>query len=151
VKAFTREDYELHRLEEESLESVELTMQARSLKARLSPIVEILVACGTSLVLWYGARMVLGGALSAGDLIVFIWYMGKMYKPMQELSKMTDSFSKASVGYERIREILSIDGEVSSRRSARQARRFKGRIEFENVNFAYNRESVVLKDISFVA
>ena len=63
VKAFAREDYEQQRLEEESLESVEIALRARSLKAKLSPLVEIIVAVGTSLVLWFGARMVLAGAL----------------------------------------------------------------------------------------
>src|SRR5438067_10333137 len=80
VKAFAREDYEQRRLEEQSLEGVEIAMRARNLKARLSPIVEMIVAVGTCLVLWFGARMVLDGALSAGSLIVFIVYLGKMYK-----------------------------------------------------------------------
>ena len=77
VKAFAREEYEQHRLEEESLESVEIALRARGLKAKLSPLVEIIVAVGTSMVLWFGARMVLGGTLSAGTLIVFILYLGK--------------------------------------------------------------------------
>ena len=59
VKAFAREDYEQRRLEEESLESVEIALRARGLKAKLAPLVEIIVAVGTSLVLWFGARMVL--------------------------------------------------------------------------------------------
>ena len=61
------------------------------------------------MVLWFGARMVLAGALSPGSLVLFIWYLGKMYKPMQDLSKMTDAYSKAAVGYERIREVLDIE------------------------------------------
>ena len=72
VKAFAREDYEQRRLEEESLESVEIALRARGLKAKLSPLVEVIVAVGTSLVLWFGARMVLDGTLSAGSLVVFI-------------------------------------------------------------------------------
>src|SRR5271166_3543213 len=71
VKAFAREDYEQRRLEEESLENVEIALHARSLKARLTPLVEVIVAAGTCLVLWFGARMVLTGALSAGSLVVF--------------------------------------------------------------------------------
>ena len=98
VKAFAREDYEQRRLEEQSLESVEIALQARGLKAKLAPIVQIIVALGTAMVLWFGARMVLSGSLSAGSLIVFIVYLGKMYKPMQDLSKMTDAYSKASRG-----------------------------------------------------
>lgn len=149
VKAFAREEYEQRRLEEESLESVEMALQARSLKAKLSPLVEIIVAVGTSLVLWFGARMVLAGSLSAGSLIVFVLYLGKMYKPMQELSKMTDAYSKAAVGYERIREVLETDGEVKDRPGARPAPHFKGRIEFEKVNFSYEPDSPVLKNVSF--
>ena len=64
VKAFAREDYEERRLEEESLEGVEIALRARGLKAKLAPIVDIIVAIGTAMVLWFGARMVLNGTLS---------------------------------------------------------------------------------------
>jgi len=149
VKAFAREDYEQKRLEEESLESVELSLRARSLKAKLSPMVEIIVAMGTSLVLFFGAQMVLAGSLEPGSMIVFIWYLGKMYKPMQELSKMTDAYSKAAVGYERIREVLEIDNDLKDVPGARPAPRFKGQIEFENVTFSYEEEQPILKNVSF--
>jgi len=150
VKAFAREDYEEKRLEEESLESVEIALRARGLKAKLAPIVQIIVAIGTFLVFWFGARMVLNGALSAGSLVLFIWYLGKMYKPMQELSKMTDSYSKALVGYERIQEVLETDKEVKDLPKAKVAPRFKGKIEFENVSFSYSAESPMLEEISFI-
>ena len=149
VKAFAREDYEQRRLEEQSLEGVEMALRARSLKAKLSPLVEIIVACGTCLVLWFGARMVLAGSLREGSLIVFIWYLGKMYKPMQELSKMTDTFSKAAVGYERIKEVLETDGQVRDLPNARPAPRFKGRIEFQDLTFAYESQVPVLSKVSF--
>jgi subfamily B ATP-binding cassette protein MsbA len=64
VKAFAREDYEERRLEEESLEGVEIALRARGLKAKMAPIVDIIVAIGTAMVLWFGARMVLNGTLS---------------------------------------------------------------------------------------
>ena len=69
VRAFAREDYEQQRLEAQSLESVEVALRARSLKAKLTPIVEVIVAVGTCLVLWFGATMVLNGSLSAGSLV----------------------------------------------------------------------------------
>ncbi len=149
VKAFAREDYEQHRLEEQSLEGVEIALRARSLKARLAPLVEMIVATGTCLVLWFGARMVLEGTLSAGSLVVFIMYLGKMYKPMQDLSKMTDAYSKASVGYERIREILENDREVKDLPGAWPVGRLKGEIEFDKVTFGYEPDRPVLKDVSF--
>ena len=148
VQAFAREDYEQRRLESESLEGVELALEARSLKARLAPIVEVIVAAGTCLVLWFGARMVLGGTLSAGSLILFIMYLGKMYKPMQELSKMADAYSKAVVGYERVREVLDTEREVQDLPGARPAPPFQGKIEFERVAFCYDPKLPVLKDVS---
>ena len=94
--------------------------------------------------------MVLDGALSAGSLIVFIFYLGKMYKPMQDLSKMTDAYSKAAVGYERIREVLETD-----RRSEGSARRAgelptsRARSNSTMSTFSYTPDSPILKDVSF--
>jgi ATP-binding cassette subfamily B protein len=149
VRAYTREDYEQRRLEEESLEAVEIALRARSLKAKLVPLVEMIVALGTCLVLWFGARMVLDDSLSSGSLILFIWYLGKMYKPMQDLSKMTDAYSKAAIGYERIREVLDTDSEVKDLPGAWPAGRLRGEIEFEKVTFGYTPDRPVLKDVSF--
>lgn len=149
VKAFAREDYEQRRFEEQSLENVEMALWARGIKARLSPIVEVIVAAGTCLVLGYGARLVLNGTLTAGVLIVFLLYLGKMYKPIRELSKMTDTISKASVGYERIQEVMETESHVRDLPRARRAPHFKGKIEFDNVSFSYNPEQPILKDLSF--
>jgi ATP-binding cassette subfamily B protein len=149
VKALAREDYEQRRLEEESAESVQIALRARSLKARLSPLVGIIVAVGTALVLWFGGRLVLAGSLSAGSLIVFIWYLAKMYKPMQDFAKMTDSYSKAAVGYERIREIFDTEPKVLDLPTSRRAPRFRGDIEFDHVAFSYVPERPILKDINF--
>ena len=148
VKAFAREGYEQRRLEEESLEGVEIALRARSLKAKLVPLVDLIVAVGTCLVLWFGARMVLTGALLQGDLILFVWYLGKMYKPMQDLSKMTDSYSKASAGYERIVEVLETERSVKDLPGARPAPHFKGSIEFRNVDFSYDAESPILRNLN---
>jgi subfamily B ATP-binding cassette protein MsbA len=148
VKAFAREDYEQERFENESRASVEKALLARNIKAKLPPMVEIIVACGTCLVLWYGARLVLSGGLTSGELLVFLLYLGKMYKPMRELSKMTDTISKASVGWERIREVLENEMQVRDLPGAKRAPRFKGRIEFDHVSFSYNENEPVLKDLS---
>lgn len=149
VKAFAREDFEVHRLENESLEQVDIALRARSLKAKLTPMVDVIIAVGTCLVLWFGARLVLGGALSAGSLVVFFLYLSKMYKPVKELSKMTDDYSKAAVGYERLQEVLGTDNDVKDVRRAKQVRQLKGSIEFDHVSFSYTDGTPVLKDVSF--
>src|SRR6266568_1850118 len=147
VKAFAREDYEQKRFERESRDSVEKALRARNFKAKLPPLVEIIVACGTCLVLWYGARLVLSGALTSGELLVFLLYLGKMYKPMRELSKMTDTISKADVGWERIREVLENETQIRDLPGAKRAPRFKGKIEFDQVSFSYDGRQPVLADV----
>jgi ATP-binding cassette subfamily B protein len=149
VKAFAREDYEEERFESESLANVEAGLQARAVKAKLSPLVEVIVAVGTCLVLWYGARLAMAGELSAGVLIVFLLYLGKMYKPMRDLSKMTDTVSKAMVGRERIQEVLDIESQVRDAPGARPAPTFKGRIEFSQVGFSYGSGKQILENVSF--
>jgi subfamily B ATP-binding cassette protein MsbA len=149
VKAFAREDYEERRFERQSLENVEMALVARGIKMKLSPIVEIVVATGTCLVLGYGARLVLAGQLTAGALVVFLLYLGKMYKPMRDLSKMTDTISSAAVGFERVREVLETESGMRDQPGARRAGRFEGKIEFEKVSFGYKQDQLILKDMSF--
>jgi subfamily B ATP-binding cassette protein MsbA len=149
VKAFAREDYEQRRYEVESMESVGIALRARGLKAKLSPMVEMIVAGGTCIVLWFGARMVLDGSLSTGSLIVFVLYLGRMYKPMQELSKMTDTYTKAAVAWERIQEVLQTKRDIEDLPGAVPAPPFQGSIEFDHVAFRYGPGLPVLHDVSF--
>jgi len=148
VKAFGREDYEERRFEQQSLDSVEAALQARGMKMLLAPVVDVVVATGTCLMLAYGARMVMTNALTLGDLMVFLAYLKMMYKPMRELSKMSDTAWRAEVGFERVREILETESAVKQVRRARRARPFKGRIEFDKVSFGYVKDQLVLKDLS---
>ena len=148
VKAFAREGYEEERLAQRSLENVETALRARSLKAKLAPVVQVIVAVGTCLVLWYGTNLVLTGQITTGSLLVFLLYLGKMYKPMRDLSKMTDTMSKAAVGYERIHEVIETENDVRNLPGAKKAPDFKGEVEFEHVSFAYQNGYGTLNDVS---
>ena len=148
VKAFAGEEYEERRLDRESEESLEASLRARSVKARLSPIVDIIVAVGTFLVLFFGVRHVLSGRLSAGALIVFVLYLGKMYKPMKDLSKMADTLSRAFAALERIGELLRTESQVVDRPGATRAPALAGDIRFSRVEFGYTAGRPVLKDVT---
>ena len=148
VQAFAREDYEDRRFDSESRENVHAGLQARSIKAKLSPMVDVIVALGTCLVLAYGVHLVLSGVLSTGVLIVFLMYLKKTYKPIKDLSKMTNTLSKAAVSWERIQEVLGTDSAIRDRADAREAPPFKGHIEFDRVTFGYDSDVVILRDVS---
>jgi len=150
VQAFAGEKFEEARLDRESQQIVDLSLRARSLKARLGPQVDVLVAIGTCIVLWFGVRLVLGDRMTTGALLVFVLYLDKMYKPMKDLSKMSDTLSMAAVSFERVGELLSIESDVPERSDARPAPRFRGRIEFSHVAFGYHPDRLVLRDVNLV-
>src|SRR5262245_25439982 len=149
VQAFAREDYEERKFSWESRQSVQAALAARAMKAKLSPIVDILVAVGTILVLGFGARLAMNGELSIGVLIVFLTYLKQSYKPMRELSKMTNTISKAAIAFERIQEVMSSESRVADLPTAGNAPPFKGRIDFDRVSFSYGPDIQILKDVSF--
>src|SRR6476620_6567115 len=148
VQAFAREDYEDRRFDWESRQNVAAGLRARSMKAKLSPMVDLLVAVGTCLVLGFGARLVLAGGFTTGDLIIFIFYLGKTYKPMKDLSKMTNTVSKATISFERIQELLDIESRVRDMPGARPAPQFKGLLEFDHVSLSYDGKHEILRDVS---
>jgi subfamily B ATP-binding cassette protein MsbA len=148
VKAFAREEFEERRFERGSRAQVEATLEARAIKARLSPLIDIIVAGGTCVVLWYGAGLVLSGAMTAGALVVFMLYLRRLYSPLKDLAKMTNTFSRASVGLEAIQEVMHEPEQVSDRADAIEARGIAGRIEFDHVNFGYTPDRLAVRDAS---
>jgi len=148
IQAFAREDYEDRSFSFESRDNVRAGLRARSIKAKLSPMVDIIVALGTCLVLAYGVHLIGLGQLSTGVLILFLMYLKKTYKPIKDLSKMVNSLSKAVVSYERIQEVIDIESAIRDRPAARKAPPFRGLIEFDRVTFGYDRDSIVLNEVS---
>jgi ABC-type multidrug transport system fused ATPase/permease subunit len=149
VKAFGRQDLAEENLAEVSHATVEASLKARRVKALLSPIVSVTVALCTAVVLWRGSALILAGTLTAGALTVFLSYLSKFFKPVQDLAKMTNAIAQAAVGVERVRNILDADLIIPERPGASAPDSIKGEIEFEHVAFAYVADSPVLKDVSF--
>ena len=148
VQAFAREDYEDRRFRSESEENVIAGLQARSIKAKLSPLVDIIVAVGTCVVLAYGVKLITLGQLTTGVLVVFLMYLKKTYKPIKDLSKMTNTLSKASVAWERIQEVIGTESAIRDMPHAREAPPFKGAVEFDDITFGYDEEHLVLRNVT---
>lgn len=87
------------------------------------------------------------GDLTTGDVVVFFAYVTNLYGPMKALSRLSYAFNKASVGAERITEVMSVRTEVFDRPDARPAPRFQGHIKFSNVSFEYHSGQPVLSQI----
>src|SRR6266496_2276421 len=102
VEAFGRQDMEESRLGTVSRETVEAALKARRVKSLLSPIVSITVAMCVAFVTWRAAGLILKDAMTIGALTVFLAYLTKFFKPVQDLAKMTNVIAQASVGLERV-------------------------------------------------
>lgn len=148
VKAFSREEYEVSRLEGESLETVEAALRARTLKAKLVPLVNIVTAVGTCLVLYFGGNLALSADMTGGKIYIFIAYIASMYKPMQDISKIMDSYSKADIGYERIKEVIGNTAEMRDVPGAIALPKVKGLVKLEDVTFTYDGEHDILHGVS---
>jgi ABC-type multidrug transport system fused ATPase/permease subunit len=149
VKAFDRQDLEETHLKDVSMGTVQASLKARKVKSLLSPVVGLIVSGCTAFVLWRGAHLVLIEAMTLGGLTVFLSYLGKFFKPVQDLAKMTTSIAQASVALERIQAILDTDTVIPQKADAKEPRDVIGHIDFEHVAFAYGPESPVLSDVHF--
>ena len=148
IKAFGREAMEEARLDVASRETVDAALKARRVKSLLSPVVSVTVALCVGFVLWRGAGLALSGAMTVGALTVFLSYLGKFFKPVQDLAKMTNTIAHASVALERIQAILDTDTIIPQKPDARVPGAIKGDIVFEHVAFAYDPASPVLSDVN---
>ncbi len=148
VEAFGREDMEESRLGTVSRETVAAALKARRVKSLLSPIVAITVAMCTAFVIWRSAGLILKDAMTVGALTVFLAYLSKFFKPVQDLAKMTNVVAQASVGLERVQAILQTDTVIPQKPDARDPGALKGEIVFEKVAFAYEADAPVLREIN---
>jgi len=123
--------------------------RVQRLSAALERSVEALVALATALVLWRGVQLVLTQAISPGDLLVFINYLKTAFKPMRYLAKYTGQIAKATASGERIIDLLDAVPDIRDTRGAIAAPPFRGKVQFENVTFAYEPEQPVLRNVSF--
>jgi ABC-type multidrug transport system fused ATPase/permease subunit len=149
VQAFDAREVELARLSDASHATVDAALSARRVKSLVSPTIGLVVAVCTALVLWRGTALTVGGAMTLGSLVVFLAYLGKFFKPVQDLAKMTNTIAQTSVALERIASILDIEVSCQERSDAREPDAFVGAIAFDHVAFSYAPAAALLRDIHF--
>ena len=152
VKGFAREAYEADRFSRQNASSAEAGVVSTRMAAQMDRVVQVMLAIGTCIVLWYGVIRVRSGAVSPGDLLVFTAYLSTLYKPIRKMSSMTSRVAKATASGERLLEILDIQPDITDPpglpdTSALPAPGEAGRdVVFEGVTFAYPGQSPVLQN-----
>jgi len=149
VKAFGRQDLEEAHLATVSRATIDAALKARRVKSMLSPVVSVVVAACTAFVLWRGASLIVADVMTIGALTVFLAYLTKFFKPVQDLAKMTNAIAQASVALERIHSILDTDKVIVEKKGARELSAARGEIVFEKVAFGYDPANPILRDVNF--
>jgi ATP-binding cassette subfamily B protein len=124
-----------------------LSMQLVSFFAGALP--GTVLTLSTALVFLYGGKLVIDGVMTIGALVAFMAYHMRLLAPVQNLMGLYTSVTTARVSLNRVFEILDAPVEVIETPGAAAIERAKGDIEFENVSLKYDRETVVLDDVSF--
>src|SRR2546425_6501473 len=113
------------------------------------PLVDLIGAVGIALIIWYGGSRGMPNALSLCALVAFLQYSGFLFQPIRDISDKYNVLQGAVVASHRIFKALDLPIAITTPAKPLKKGRAEGRIEFENVWFAYNDDEWVLKDVSF--
>ena len=147
VQAFTREEDEHRRFMGASRESLRATLRLYSWQTLYSGTVNVVIAGGTALVVYAGARAVISGTLTVGQLIVFISYLAQLYAPINQITQSWGLIAGARVGARRIFEILDTEPDLADGRLGFPPQGARGAVAWRKVGFRYRPETPVLQDI----
>jgi subfamily B ATP-binding cassette protein MsbA len=124
-------------------------LRAERMRALAAPVTEMLAACGTVILLWYGARLVIGGELAGPQFIVFLTLSVKLYAPVKNVAKFPAVAQPGLVAAERVFEFLDAPPEIRERADAKRLTGVRHSIAYDHVSFAYRDGEPAVHDVSF--
>jgi ATP-binding cassette subfamily B protein/subfamily B ATP-binding cassette protein MsbA len=147
VQAFTKEEEEHRRFMGASRESLQATLRLYSWQTLYSGTVNLVIAAGTALVVFAGARAVISGTLSVGQLIVFISYLAQLYAPINQITQSWGLIAGARVGARRIFEILDTEPDLQDGRQDFPPGGARGEVAWFGVSFRYRADTLILTGV----
>ncbi len=151
VRAFAREEHEKEKFSAKNRVLYDVSVRVVSNWGFYMPTMTILVMLSTALVLWFGGKMVIDGALTLGELVAFNAYLVILAGPVSDLGFVLNSAGEAVAGGQRIFEVLDLPEEITSPRDPAPLQTLTGQVAFDNVSFAYSNDRDALHDVSFDA
>ena len=151
VKAFASEEYEKKKYAKKAQELREEYFRSERLQGTNSAWMTFYFTSAMGLVLWFGGWEVIRGDLTAGGLAAFILYLNQLTFPIRMSSFIINSFSRAITSGGRLFDVLDAESPVVEKPGARVLERAQGRVEFDNVSFAYEARMPALKQLNISA
>ncbi len=148
IQAFAEEKRTRREFGRINLETCDANVLAVRLSAIYTPGMEVLITLVTAIILWFGGKAVIGGALTVGTIVVFLSYVERLAQPILDLSTVFNTWQAAMAGGERVFEILDIEPEIKDAPDATPLTNVRGDVQFDHVSFRYVENSPVLHDVS---
>ncbi len=146
---FNRQSYERDRFNVLSREYSDSNLKAMCLWSLYSPGMIFVGSLGTVLIIWYGAGEVLRGALTVGELVMFLSYLALFYVPINQIHSVNHMLQHALAASERVFDILDTLPEVQDRPGTiAPANRMNGAVRFDRVSFHYRPDVPVLFSVT---
>jgi ATP-binding cassette subfamily B protein len=149
IKAFTREEEEMKRVDQGINRYRTSLLGALKLMAIFQPFIELASSLGVLIVIYFGGRLALQGVLSVGDLVAFFLYLDIFYQPVRNLSNAWEQIQGSLAGADRVADLLAEQPEMMNWPDARPLEgRAIGNVSLHNVSFEYSPGIHVLEDIN---
>jgi ATP-binding cassette subfamily B protein len=148
IQAFTKEEEEHRRFMAASAESLLANLRLYNLQTLYAGVVNVVIALGTAVVVWVGARHAMDGILSVGELIVFTTYLASLYGPINTISQTLGLIEGGKAGFKRVHELLAIERDLPEGKRVILNDGVRGDIVLENVTFGYVPGQPVLRGVN---
>ncbi len=150
VKAFAQENREAQRFFQRSLDYMNAHVRLARTFSTFSPVTRFVTALGSVFVWGIGGYWVITGqSVTLGTLLAFIAYLWRFYGPVNQLSRFSQTFQRATTSAQRVFDVLDAQPTVKDPVDQTAMGRISGRVEFKNVSFGYELDEPVLKEVSF--
>ena len=146
VKAFSQEGQEIEDFRRLNQDLVEKNNQLNRVTSVFYPLMQFVIGLAIVIILWFGGREVVQGAISRGQLVQFIFYLGTLAWPMIALGWVVNLLERGRASMQRLNYILDTEPDIKDGSAIRSGFEVRGEIEFRNLTFAYN-GTPVLKNI----
>lgn len=143
VKSFTMEQAETDKFKKENAKAFGITMKAVQILSTQSPVIALLQAIAAVGIVWFGGKQIIDGTLTLPQLISFATALGIMTDPGSTLSKSFTIFAQGMASVKRVFQLLDIKPTIVNAKDAQVLPSIQGRVEFQNLSFAYEQEAVL--------
>jgi ATP-binding cassette subfamily B protein len=148
VQIFNAQDQERNKFREINRDYTDANLKSILYYAIFFPFVELVSAAALGLMVWYGAKGVLSDDVTLGVLIAFPIYINMLFRPMRMLADRFNTLQMGLVAADRVFGVLDTRDKIQDSGHIKKDS-LEGKVEFEHVYFAYEKDNYVLKDISF--